>query len=60
MKAHEKIVDKRPNICGLILHYMSPESKVEVAQDMDYDVWSKAMDPEKLWQAMLKLTRLIV
>jgi len=39
---------------------MSPESKVEVAQDMDYDVWSKAMDPEKLWQAMLKLTRLIV
>jgi hypothetical protein len=32
---------------------MNPESKDEVAQDLDYDVWSKAIDPEKLWQAIV-------
>jgi len=33
---------------------MSPESKDEVAQDPDYDDWSKATDREKLWQAIVK------
>jgi hypothetical protein len=33
---------------------MSPESKDEVAQNPDYDVWSEATDPEKLWQAIVK------
>ncbi len=27
---------------------------VPVAKDLDYDVWSEAMDPEKLWQAIVK------
>jgi len=57
MKAHqrrvEKMVDACPKLFGLILRHMNPESKDEVAQDLDYDVWSKAIDPEKLWQAIV-------
>jgi hypothetical protein len=34
---------------GLICHHMSAESKDEVSQDPDYEVWSDATDPEKLW-----------
>jgi len=58
MKAHqrrvEKMMDACPKIFELILRHMSPESKDEVAQDPDYDIWSKATDPEKLWQAIVK------
>jgi hypothetical protein len=58
MKTHQrrvkKMMDARPKLFGLILRHMSPESKDEVAQDPDYDVWSKATDPEKLWQAIVK------
>jgi len=32
---------------------MSPESKDEVAQDPDYETWSEAADPEKLWKAIV-------
>ncbi len=50
MKAHqrrvEKMVDAHPKLFGPILRHMSPESKGEVAQDPDYDVWSEATDPE--------------
>jgi hypothetical protein len=58
MKVHqrrvEKMIDARPKLFGLILRHMSPESKDEVAQDLDCDVWSEATDPEKLWQAIVK------
>jgi hypothetical protein len=58
MKAHqrrvEKMMDACPKLFGLILRHMSPESKDEVAQDPDYDVWSEATDPEKLWQAIVR------
>jgi hypothetical protein len=57
MKAHqqklEKMMDERPKLYGLILRHMSAESKDEVAQDPDYETWSEAMDPEKLWQAIM-------
>jgi len=52
MKTHQrkvkKMVDSRPKLFGLILRPTSPESKDEVAQDPDYDIWSEATDPEKL------------
>jgi hypothetical protein len=58
MKVHQrrvkKMMDACPKLFGLILRHMSPESKDEVAQDPDYDIWSKATDPEKLWQAIVK------
>jgi hypothetical protein len=34
---------------------MSAESKDEVAQDPNYDNWSVAMDPEKLWKAIIEM-----
>jgi hypothetical protein len=34
--------------------HMSVESKDEVMQDPDYNDWSDAIDPEKLWQAIVK------
>jgi hypothetical protein len=43
------MLDERPKLYGLLLRRMSPESKDEVAQDPDYDTWSKATDQEKLW-----------
>ena len=62
MKAHqrrlEKMIDARPKLYGLILRHMSPESKDEVAQDPNYDDWSKATDPEKLWQAIVKTQKI--
>jgi hypothetical protein len=33
---------------------MIMESKDEVAQDADYEIWHKAADPEKLWQVIVK------
>jgi len=58
MKAHQrrikKMMDARPKLFGLILRHMSPESKDEVAQDPDYDVWNEATDLEKLWQAIVR------
>jgi len=57
MKAHqqklEKMMDECPKLYGLILRHMSAESKDEVAQDPDYETWSEATDPEKLWQAIM-------
>jgi hypothetical protein len=53
-KDSEKMMDAHPKLFGLILRHMSPESKDEVAQDPDYDIWSEATDPEKLWQAIVK------
>jgi len=58
MKAHqrklERMTDERPKLYGLILRHMSAESKDEVAQDPNYETWSEATDPEKLWQAIVK------
>ncbi len=48
------MVDARPKQFGLIRRHMSPESKDEVAQDPDYDVWNEATDLEKLWQAIVR------
>ncbi len=31
------------------------ESKNEVAQDVNYTIWSKKTDLDKLWQAILKV-----
>jgi hypothetical protein len=57
MKAHqrklERMMDECPKLYGLILRHMSTESKDEVAQDPDYDTWTEATDPEKLWQAIV-------
>jgi hypothetical protein len=57
MKAHqrklERMKDNCPKLYGLILRHMSLESKDEVAQDPDYEVWSEATDPEKLWKAIV-------
>jgi hypothetical protein len=47
----------RPKLYGLILEHMSVESKVEVAQDKDYEIWHKATDPEKLWKAIVKTSK---
>ncbi len=44
----------RPKLYGLILEHMSIESRDEVARKPDYEVWSIATDPEKLWQAIVK------
>jgi len=58
MKAHqrkvEKMMDAHLKLFRLILRHLSPESKDEVCQDPDYDIWSEAKDPEKLWQAIIK------
>jgi hypothetical protein len=50
----EKMEDDGTKFCGLICQRMSAESKDEVAKDPDYEVWSDAMDPKKLWQAIVK------
>jgi hypothetical protein len=34
---------------------MSVESKEKVAQDEDYEDWHRDKDPEKLWQAIIKM-----
>jgi hypothetical protein len=44
-----------PKLYGLKLDHMTGESRDEVAQDPDYAVWSKQYDPEKLWQAIMKV-----
>jgi hypothetical protein len=44
----------QPKLYGLILEHMSVESQDEVAREPDYEVWSIATDPEKLWQAIVK------
>jgi hypothetical protein len=49
-----RMTDERPKLYGLILRHMSAESKDEVAQDPNYETWSEATDPEKLWQAIVK------
>jgi hypothetical protein len=48
-----KMEADRPKLYGLIRRHMSVESKDEVAQDKDYPTWSKALDAEKLWQAIV-------
>ncbi len=48
-----KMEADRPKLYGLIRRHMSVESKDEVAQDKDYPTWSKALDAEKVWQAIV-------
>jgi hypothetical protein len=45
----------RPKLHGLIISHMSMESKDEIAQDPDYQTWRTATDPEKLWQAIVRM-----
>ncbi len=52
LKARMKV--DRPKLYGLILAHMSVESKDEVAQGPDFQTWHGAMDPKKLWQAIVK------
>jgi hypothetical protein len=49
-----RMIQDRPMLCGLILEHISVESKDEVAQEPDYEVRQNTMDPEKLWQAIVK------
>jgi hypothetical protein len=49
-----KVETDGPKMYGLIRAYLSVESKDEIAQEPDYDVWSKALDVEKLWLAVVK------
>jgi hypothetical protein len=46
--------ENHPKLYGLICRHISAESKEEVAQDPDYDNWSVATDPEKLWKAIIE------
>jgi hypothetical protein len=46
----------RPKLYGQTRKHMSMESVDEASQQPWYDQWSKALDPEKLWQAIV-LTR---
>ena len=39
---------------GFIMQHLSVESKDEIAQEQDYEIWSKALDAEKLWLAIVK------
>jgi hypothetical protein len=43
-----KMEEDRPKLYGLIMKHMSMESKDEVAQEPDYEVWHAEKDPEKL------------
>jgi hypothetical protein len=58
LKDHVKYVERmkqdRPKLYGLMLEHISVESKDEICQVEDYDVWSKRTDPEKLWQAIVQ------
>jgi hypothetical protein len=40
---------------GLMLEHMIVESKDEVAQEADYETWHNMTNPEKLWQAIMKM-----
>lgn len=54
MKANQQKLEKMVNERLKLFCHMSPESMDEVGQVPDYDVWSKAIDPDKLWQAIVK------
>jgi hypothetical protein len=45
--------EDRPKLYGLMMKHMSVESKDEVNQEQDYEVWHSDKDPEKLWQAII-------
>jgi hypothetical protein len=49
-----KMKQDRPKLYGLILEHLSVESRDEIAQEQDYEIWHNATDPEKLWQAITK------
>ncbi len=49
-----KMEEDRPKLYGLMMKHMSIESKIEVAQEPDYEVWHAKKDPEKLWQAIIQ------
>jgi hypothetical protein len=49
-----KMEEDRPKLYGLMMKHMSVESKDEVAQDPDYEVWHADKDLEKLWKAIIR------
>jgi len=46
MKAHQWKLEKMVNERLKLFCHMSPESMDDVGQVPDYDVWSKAIDPD--------------
>jgi hypothetical protein len=46
--------EDRPKLYGLMMKHMSVESKDEVAQEPEYNVWHAEKDPKKLWQAIVR------
>jgi hypothetical protein len=59
IKGLAKEIDKmradRPRLHGLIRQHISVESRDEVAQQPDYADWHAEKNPEKLWQAIVKI-----
>jgi hypothetical protein len=49
-----KVDSDSPKMYGFIMQHLSVESKDEIAREQDYEVWSKALDAEKLWLAIVK------
>ncbi len=49
-----KVDAKSPKMYGFIMQHLPVESKDEIAQEQDYEIWSKALDTEKLWLAIVK------
>jgi hypothetical protein len=45
----------KPKLYGLIRQHKSVESRDEVSQQPNYAVWHVEKDPEKLWQAFVKM-----
>ncbi len=42
-----KVEAESPKMYGFIMQHLSVESKDEIAQEPDYEIWSKALDAEK-------------
>jgi hypothetical protein len=53
-KSIEKMKENRPKLYGLIWEKMSVESRDEVSQDREFEEWSTKVDPERLWQAIVR------
>jgi hypothetical protein len=54
LKKLTKMEEVRPLLYGLIMKYMSVESRDEVAQDQEFETWHAEKDPEKLWQVIIR------
>jgi hypothetical protein len=50
----ERIKADRPKLYGLILGKINVESKYEVAQEANYEIWQLVTDPENFRQTIVK------